>query len=76
MLRSRLRQITRVIFLEVFGPLVIGCPDGDGGLWLSFNDESNKCSDAAEVSFAHWEDVPQGTENHRREHRQRRAQVP
>lgn len=54
LLRSTLRQITRVIYLEVFGPLVIGCPDGAGGVWLSLNDESGACGrDLAEVSFAH-----------------------
>lgn len=43
LLRSGLRQITRVIFLEVFGPLIVGCPDGEGGLVLSLNDDSDKC---------------------------------
>lgn len=63
LLRSGLRQITRVIYLEVFGPLVVGCPDGLGGLWLSFNDESNRCrDDLPMVSFAHLPDVGAGAE--------------
>jgi len=53
LLRSSLRQITRVIYHEVFGPLVVGCPDGEGGLWLSFNDDSDRCrGDQARASFA------------------------
>ncbi|TNF23627.1 MAG: hypothetical protein EP329_27005 [Deltaproteobacteria bacterium] len=63
LLRSGLRQITRVIYLEVFGPLVVGCPDGEGGLWLSFNNESDRCGANLEaVSFAHLAAMGAGTE--------------
>ena len=62
LLRSTLRQITRVIYLEVFGPLIIGCPDGSGGLHLSFNDESSSCrTSPATSSFAHIPSAPAGT---------------
>lgn len=61
LLRSGLRQITRVIYLEVFGPLVIGCPDGVGGVWLSLNDESDKCgADPTRTSFAHVDTLTEG----------------
>ncbi len=61
LLRSGLRQITRVIYLEVFGPLVVGCPDGQGGLWLSFNNESDRCrADLGATSFAHLDAVGAG----------------
>jgi len=62
LLRSGLRQITRVIYLEVFGPLVVGCPDGEGGLWLSFNNDSDRCRNLESVSFAHLEAMTAGTE--------------
>ena len=62
LLRSNLRQITRVIYLEVFGPLLIGCPDGAGGLHLSLNDESNSCrNDPKLYAFAHLPEAPAGT---------------
>jgi len=61
LLRSNLRQITRVIYLEVFGPLVVGCPDGAGGVWLSLNDESRSCNaDPALTAFAHVPALPAG----------------
>jgi len=61
LLRSTLRQITRVIYLEVFGPLVIGCPDGTGGVWLSLNDESGSCrNDPATTAFAQVPELPAG----------------
>lgn len=61
LLRSTLRQITRVIYLEVFGPLVIGCPDGAGGVWLSLNDESRTCrEDPTTSAFAHVPELPAG----------------
>lgn len=61
LLRSTLRQITRVIYLEVFGPLVVGCPDGVGGAWLSLNDESRTCrNDPRTTSFSHLEVLPEG----------------
>lgn len=61
LLRSNLRQITRVIYLEVFGPLVIGCPDGAGGVWLSLNDESRSCgADPTSTAFAHVPELPEG----------------
>ncbi|MFO0746503.1 MAG: hypothetical protein U1F43_12635 [Myxococcota bacterium] len=63
LLRSTLRQITSVIYLEVFGPLVIGCPDGTGGAWLSLNDESKKCgADPTTTAFAHVDKVMAGDE--------------
>ncbi len=62
LLRSNLRQITRLIYLDVFGPLVVGCPDGAGGYFLSLNNESGGCGRATEtVSFAHVVDAPPGT---------------
>lgn len=61
LLRSNLRQITRVIYLEVFGPLVIGCPDGAGGVWLSLNDESSRCgADPTRTAFAHVDTLAAG----------------
>ncbi|MCA9515524.1 MAG: hypothetical protein KC635_11310 [Myxococcales bacterium] len=61
LLRSGLRQITRVIFLEVFGPLVVGCPDGAGGLVLSLNDDSDKCRDVGPLDgLAHLDGVGAG----------------
>jgi len=61
LLRSNLRQITRVIYLEVFGPLVIGCPDGAGGVWLSLNDESHGCgADPWLTAFAQVPELPLG----------------
>jgi len=61
LLRSNLRQITAVIYLEVFGPLVIGCPDGTGGVWLSLNDESGSCrNDPATTAFAQVPSLPAG----------------
>ncbi len=53
LVRSSLRNITRVIYLHIFGPLVVGCPDGAGGFWLSFNDEAGGCgADQALGGFA------------------------
>lgn len=61
LLRSSLRQITRVIYLEVFGPLVVGCPDGAGGAWLSLNNEADDCdADPTATAFAHLEALPEG----------------
>lgn len=62
LVRSTLRQITRVIYLEVFGPLLIACPDGAGGLHLSLNDESDTCrNDPKTTAFAHIPAAPAGT---------------
>jgi hypothetical protein len=63
MLRTDFRMIVKRIFLEIFGPLVVGCPDGEGGVWLSFNDDSRGCrpEEAAAESFAHLVDVPPGS---------------
>lgn len=43
MVRSDLHFVTERVFLEIFGPLVVGCPDGQGGVWLSWNDDSDGC---------------------------------
>ncbi|MGM0574428.1 MAG: alpha/beta hydrolase family protein [Myxococcota bacterium] len=63
MTRSRQRAQTQWIFLETFGPLVVGCPDGEGGVWLSFNDDTDQCDeDLLEAkSFAHLDSLPHGT---------------
>ena len=55
MSRSTLHDVSQRIFLEVFGPLVIGCSDGQGGLWLSMNDDTDGCDPEwlASRSFAH-----------------------
>ena len=55
MTRSGFWSVLQRIWLEVFGPLVVGCPDGAGGVWLSFNDDTERCK-AAKLeakSFAH-----------------------
>lgn len=62
LLRSNLRQITRLIYLDVFGPLVVACPDGAGGFALSLNNESGNCgANTRAVSFGHVVDVGPGT---------------
>lgn len=63
MTRSRQREQTQWIFLETFGPLVIGCPDGSGGVWLSWNDDTDKCKAEFVVakSFAHVAALPKGS---------------
>lgn len=49
MMRSSLRQIVTRIMMEVFGVLVIGCPDPETGtLYLSVNDDSRRCRDLAD----------------------------
>ncbi|MDP6945029.1 MAG: hypothetical protein QF464_12830 [Myxococcota bacterium] len=60
MMRTDFTMIVKRIFLETFGPLVVGCPDGEGGVWLSFNDDSRGCRPefAESQSFAHFADVP------------------
>lgn len=61
LLRSTLRQITRVIYLEVFGPLVIGCPNDAGGVWLSLNNESGNCgNDPRTTAFGEVAELPAG----------------
>jgi hypothetical protein len=59
-MRSRLRKVISRLALDIFGPLVVGCPDGDGGVWLSFNDDADGCNPARleEVSFGHVSGVP------------------
>lgn len=54
MLRSSLREIITRILMEVFGVLVIGCPDVESGtLYLSLNNRSKRCqNDLAETAFA------------------------
>ena len=63
MMRTDFKMIVKRIFLETFGPLVVGCPDGEGGVWLSFNDDSRDCrpEPAETQSFAHLADVPPGS---------------
>lgn len=63
MLRSRLRRVTEVIFYDIFGPLVVGCPDGEGGVWLSLNNESDYCKQSRleETSFGHLPSVAAGS---------------
>ncbi len=55
MLRTSLNNIVEPVMHELLGPLVVGCPDGDGGLWLSFNDDADKCDPelADTRAFAH-----------------------
>lgn len=43
MLRTSLNDIVGPVMHELFGPFVVGCPDEDGGLWLTFNDDADKC---------------------------------
>lgn len=43
MLRSSLRFITERLFLDVFGMVVVGCPDGEGGLWVSQGNDAEEC---------------------------------
>jgi hypothetical protein len=54
MLRSSLREIVTRILMEVFGVLVIGCPDAESGtLYLSVNNNSKRCrNDLAKTAFA------------------------
>ena len=63
MLRTDFRMIVKRIFLETFGPLVVGCPDGEGGVWLTFNDDSRGCraEEAEAKSFGHLAEVSEGT---------------
>lgn len=63
MTNTDFHDVSGRIFLEVFGPLVVGCPDGDGGVWLSFNDDSDHCDPEklATKSFAHIEQLPRGS---------------
>ena len=59
MLRTRLAMVAEPIYHEIFGPLVVGCPDENGGILLSLNNEADECklSTALETSFAHIADV-------------------
>lgn len=41
-LRSRLRFVTQDMFLQVIGPVVVGCPTGDGELALTLNNDAAK----------------------------------
>ncbi|MEC9071684.1 MAG: hypothetical protein VX938_04855 [Myxococcota bacterium] len=61
--RSSLHVVTRRLILQVFGPLVVGCPDGEGGVWLSMNNDSKECreEDTPIRSFARVPDVAPGT---------------
>ena len=55
MSRSDFWGIMQRIWVEVFGPLVVGCADGQGGVRISFNDDSDRCKPGptAKRSFAH-----------------------
>ncbi len=55
MLRTRLSMVSEPIYHEIFGPLVVGCPDKEGGVFISLNNEADRCNlDAAKQnSFAH-----------------------
>lgn len=61
--RSNQRDQSQWIFLETFGPLVVGCPDGAGGVWLSWNDDADRCKPAllASTGFAHVPNMVEGT---------------
>lgn len=61
MLRSTLRNITQRIFLDVFGTVIVGCPDGAGGLVLSQGDDTDQCRKLEDTGFASIEMVPPGT---------------
>ena len=54
---------TTEIFHQVFGPLVVGCPDQQGGFWLSWNNASKNCQESQResVSFGHLTSVPAGS---------------
>jgi hypothetical protein len=62
MLRTKLSMVAEPIYHEIFGPLVIGCPDGQGGVHLSFNNEADQCKEGKVVpnSFAHLEAIAPG----------------
>lgn len=62
-LRSRMDDIIGKIVLESMGPMVVGCPDREGGVWLSFNDDTDNCKDEllARQSFAHLPHVAIGS---------------
>ena len=47
MVRSDLKMITRRIFLEVFGTVIVGCPDADGNLWISVANDAEECRTSA-----------------------------
>lgn len=55
MLRTKLSMVAGPIYHEIFGPLVVGCADGKGGVHLSFNDDADRCKEPAITlkSFAH-----------------------
>ncbi|MCB9787592.1 MAG: hypothetical protein H6744_13000 [Deltaproteobacteria bacterium] len=61
--RSNQRDQSQWIFLETFGPLVVGCPDGQGGVWLSWNDDADRCKESllTTTGFAHVPDMAPGT---------------
>lgn len=63
MLRSSLREILTRILMEVFGVMVVGCPDPETDtLYLSLNNASNRCRrDLEATSFAKMEIPAPGT---------------
>lgn len=63
MLRSSLREILTRILMEVFGVMVVGCPDVENDtLYLSLNNASKRCrNDLEETSFAKMELPEPGT---------------
>jgi len=55
MLRTSLSNVVEPVMFELLGPLVVGCPDGEGGLWLTFNNDGDKCDleESRKMAFAH-----------------------
>jgi hypothetical protein len=41
--RSKLRMVTEGIYHETFGPFIVGCPDENGGVHLTFNNDADMC---------------------------------
>lgn len=63
MLRSSLREIATRILMEVFGVMIVGCPDPETDtLYLSLNNAAKRCrNDLEETSFAKLELPEPGT---------------
>ncbi len=64
MVRSDLKFITSRLFLDVLGTVVVGCPDGEGGVHLTQGNESDRCKleVVEDKSFGHLTDVAPGDE--------------
>ncbi len=62
MVRSDMFSVTQQLFLEVFGQVLVGCPDGEGNVWISFGDDTGKCrrNRLEERSFARLDAAPAG----------------